>query len=88
MAVAEVTEGFVGAEINAIVPDALYAAYQEDERAITTEDLKLAASKVAPLSRMASEKINALREWAKGRTRRASALEVVAAGNMVRTLDL
>lgn len=86
-AVASATDGFVGAEIAAIVPDALYAAFADGKRPITTEDLVLAATRVVPLSKTASEKISQLREWAKGRARPASAVEKPAEG-AVRSLDL
>ncbi len=86
-AVASATDGFVGAEIAALVPDALFEAFADGKRAITTEDLTKAAAKVVPLSKTASEKISTLREWAKGRARPASAQEKAADGQ-VRSLDL
>lgn len=86
-AIASVTDGFVGAEIAALVPDALYIAFSDGKRAITTEDLKLVASRVVPLSKTASEKITSLRDWANGRARPASAIEKAADG-AVRSLDL
>jgi hypothetical protein len=86
-AVASATDGFVGAEIAALVPDALFEAFADGKRAITTQDLTKAATKVVPLSKTASEKISTLREWAKGRARPASAVERVADG-AVRSLDL
>lgn len=86
--IAEATDGFVGAEIASLVPTAMRAAFIDGKREITTEDLKLAASKVVPLAKTASEKITALREWAKGRARPASAPEAVAATSAVRSLDL
>jgi len=85
--VASVTDGFVGAEIASLVPDALFEAFADGERALTTEDLVRAAGKVVPLSKTASEKITTLREWAKGRCRMASTPEVASTSN-VRTLDL
>ncbi len=78
-AVAEATEGFTGSEIDAIVPDALFAAFDDGERVITTDDLVTAARLVVPLSKTASEKIEALRSWAKGKARPASTPEVVTA---------
>lgn len=71
-AVAKATQGFTGAEIAALVPDAMFAAFADGERAITTQDLLAAAKTVVPLSETASEKINELRKWAKGRARFAS----------------
>ena len=82
-------EGFTGAEIAAIVPDALFVAFADGERAVTTADLVSAASTVSPLARTAAEKIGQLREWAKGRARRASSPEEQAQGsNGGRNLDI
>lgn len=71
-AVSEATAGFTGAEIAALVPDALYVAFDEGCRALTTADLVAAARTVTPLAQTAAEKITTLREWAKGRARMAS----------------
>ncbi|HEY8926188.1 MAG TPA: AAA family ATPase [Polyangia bacterium] len=74
-AVADFTEGMTGAEIAALVPDALFAAFEDDQRAVTTDDLRRAAATVVPLAKTASERLSALREWAKGRARYASTPE-------------
>lgn len=84
--VATATAGFTGAEIAAIVPDALFAAFGLD-RDVETDDLLAAAATVAPLSKTAAEKIEALRNWAKGRARPASRPEAATSG-ATRTLDL
>ena len=84
------TEGFTGAEIAAIVPDALFAAFEDNERDLTAEDLEAAAETVVPLSKTAAEKITALREWAKTRARPASKPEdesVIMAGLGGRVID-
>lgn len=85
--VARFTEGFTGAEIAAIVPDALFVAFAEGERHITTADLEATASTVVPLAKTARERIDALREWAKGRARYASTPETTTS-DATRTLDL
>lgn len=89
-AVAEATEGFTGAEIAAIVPDALFTAFADDGREVKEKDLLKAAKAVVPLSKTAGEKIEALRKWAKGRARPASNAEEAqtegAAGR--RTIDV
>lgn len=74
--VAAACDGFTGAEIAALVPDAMYAAYADNARQITTSDLCDAARRVVPLSKTASEKIADLRQWAKTRARNASAQEM------------
>ena len=70
--VATKTMGFSGAELAALVPDAMFAAFADGEREITTDDLLEVAGQTVPLSTTSNEKINKLREWAKGRARPAS----------------
>lgn len=87
--VAKKCEGFSGAEIAALVPDAMYAGFADGKRPITTEDLRGAAETVTPLSKTASAKIERLRNWAKGKARLASAPaeETLDFGNLVQ-LDI
>ena len=89
-AVADRTDEFTGAEIAALVPDALFAAFSEDAREVTTGDLVDAADAVVPLARTASEKISRLREFWTGRARPATAPVVrkTAATTGGRALDL
>jgi MoxR-like ATPase len=90
-AVASACEAFTGSEIAAIVPDALFAAFADSERALTTADLQAAARTVVPLSSTAAEKIGKLRDWAKGRARPATtpdAAGLSAALPVGRSLDL
>ena len=87
-AVAKVTESFTGSEIAAIVPDAMFAAFADGEREITTQDLIDASKSVVPLSVTAAEKIASLRNWAAGRARPASAPEAVTVKRNVVALDL
>jgi ATP-dependent 26S proteasome regulatory subunit len=70
-ALADATEGFSGAEIEQIVVGALYSAFDEG-RELHQKDLIAEAKAVVPLSRMMSEEIAELREWASDRTRPAS----------------
>lgn len=69
---AEAANGFTGAEIAATIPEALFTAFADGAREPTTADLLDAARDVVPLSKIASEKIKALREWAQGRARSAA----------------
>lgn len=87
-AVAQATEGFTGSEIAAIVPDALFTAFNDGAREITTKDLIDAAASVVPLSVTASDKIDLLRKWAATRARPASAPEAAGKVRKVRALDL
>ncbi len=70
-AIAGVTQDYSGAELEAIVKSALYDAFDEN-RDITTEHILKAAEETIPLARTAEDKIKALRDWAKTRTRNAS----------------
>jgi hypothetical protein len=85
--VVKCTENFTGSEIAAIVPDALFTAFTDGERALTDVDLRHAAKSVVPLSKTAADKLDALRDWAKGRARPASRPEATAAAGS-RALDL
>jgi len=86
--VAEATQDFVGAEIAALVPEAMYAAFADGARPINDADLLAAAAVTVPLARTAAEKIDKLRQWAKGRARPASAATAAAAPSKARTLDI
>ena len=81
------TEGFTGAEIAALVPDAMFRAFADGARKITTEDLATCAGATVPLAKT-SDKVGKLREWAKGRTRPASAPEGESANQGRGGLDL
>lgn len=72
MSIANATDGFTGSEIAALIPDAMFTAFADGGREITTADILAAARTVAPLSRMADGKIDKLRAWANGRARPAS----------------
>lgn len=84
---ASFTDGFTGAEIAACVPDALFTAFADGARQLSTDDLKAAAATVVPLAKTASQRLNELREWAKGRARPASTPESTTVTN-ARSLDL
>ncbi len=87
--IAAATDGFTGAEIAAIVPDALFEAFNDGGREPGIEDLIAAAKTVVPLSKTASEKIGKLRDWAKGRARMAtSELTETKGPARVRSVDL
>ena len=71
-AVADRTEGFVGAELAQVVHDALLSAFDAG-RELTTPDLVAAAGRVVPLSVAQRERVGALRSWlAEGRAQPAS----------------
>lgn len=65
------TDGFSGAELEQSVVGALLFAFAE-QRELEQRDLIRATSEMVSLSRTARESIDALRKWARGRTRPAS----------------
>jgi ATP-dependent 26S proteasome regulatory subunit len=71
-------EGYSGAEIDAAVQTALYAAYSE-KRALNTQALLDALAHTIPLSTTRAEEIAAQREWARTRAVPASAGEATSA---------
>ncbi len=89
-AVAAACEGFTGAEIAALVPDALFMAFADNEREIGSADLIAAARTVVPLSKTAAETFQKRREWAAGRMQPATSktLDEQSAPSGVRALDL
>jgi len=70
--VASACQQFTGSEIASMVPEAMFTAFSDGEREVTTDDLLKIAKSVVPLSKTAAEKIAQMREWAKGRARPAS----------------
>ena len=63
---AERSKGFTGAEINAVVRSALYKAFEANQD-LRTEHLLAALEEVQPISRTMPEKIEEIREWARGK---------------------
>jgi ATPase family associated with various cellular activities (AAA) len=79
---------FTGSEIAALVPEALFAAFSQDARAIVTEDLLQAARNVTPLAKTSAEKINKLRQWSNGRARYATGTTTGDSSPSRRVLDI
>ncbi len=72
-AVAKATEGFVGAELEAMVNEAMFAPFLDGERQLETEDLLKAAGAMVPLAQSHRERIEALRQLVtSGQARNAS----------------
>ncbi len=69
---AAATEGYSGAEIEQIIYDAMFNAFDDNQREFTEEDIINSVSEIIPISRLMSEKIGALRQWAAHRTRKAN----------------
>jgi SpoVK/Ycf46/Vps4 family AAA+-type ATPase len=87
-ALAGETQDFTGAELAALVPDALYAAFADGARALHPTDLLRSAQRTVPLAKTSAERIEALRRWSKGRARNASTQEKRAETTGARTVDL
>lgn len=60
---ADLTEGFIGAEIEQVVVDGLFEAFSED-RSVTFEDFEKACKQMVPLSVTQAEQIQQIRQWA------------------------
>jgi len=71
------SEGYVGAEIEQTIIDAMYRAFNENMRNVTTDDILLCLRTQVPLSVSQRETVAALRAWlAEGRAQSASRLPV------------
>ncbi len=65
------TNGFTGAEIEAVITESLFSAFDEKVEVENRHVLE-SVSATVPLSRTMAAQIEALRTWSNGRTRRAS----------------
>jgi len=72
--VVKATKEFTGSEIENVIEEALFNAFDEG-RDITEDDLVAAAESTTPLAVTAREKIEAIRSWAQSRARFASSQE-------------
>ncbi len=83
------SEGYVGAEIEQAIIDAMYVGYNDNGREFTTEDILGAIERQVPLSVSQREAINALRQWLReGRAQSASFQEVREAEDQFVRLEL
>ncbi len=76
---ADITDGFIGAEIEQVVISALFDAYAES-RAIQWTDFSRAVRSTVPLSVTQKERIEQIRHWANERAVSASVAEAGAKG--------
>lgn len=67
----EASEGFTGSEIEQAFIDALYLSFSLGEEP-TDKTILEALESTVPLGKLMGDQINALRKWAKGRTRSAT----------------
>jgi ATP-dependent 26S proteasome regulatory subunit len=89
-AIAKATDACTGAEIASLIPEAMYIAYPDGAREITTQDVLTVADRGrdSRLSETAKDKIQNLRDWAKGKARNASAVAVDPIAAAIRKLDI
>ena len=73
---------------NALVAEGMFTAFNDGARDVETDDLLKAAEETEPLSKTAADKVAKLRDWSKGKARRASADEQRTEERKVRALDL
>jgi SpoVK/Ycf46/Vps4 family AAA+-type ATPase len=77
---ASLSEGYVGAEVEQAVIDAMYRAFNDASkpgREFTTEDIAQCLGKLVPMSRSQKEIVDSLRQWlSEGRAQSASFKEV------------
>jgi hypothetical protein len=80
--IADLSDGWTGAEIEALVR----SAARRTRRQITTEVLIECARDIRPISRVRAKEIESLREWARGALRPANTPEVTVAAAPTRRL--
>ena len=73
----ETSEGFTGAEIEAAINEAMYAAF-DSEKDLNDFDLQHAFDNTNPLSKTMKEKIDKIRAWCERRTRPANSTVTAA----------
>lgn len=73
---AQASDKFTGAEIESCVGDALFSAFDDGHREMTTQDILNAIGTCVPLAKTMNVQIATLRDWAQGRCLFASEPEV------------
>ena len=81
--VVKATKDFTGSEIENVIEEAMFNAFDEG-RDITEDDLVAAADSTTPLAVTAREKIEAIRTWASSRARFASSQEIKSTATKTR----
>ena len=69
---AKLSQSFTGAEIEAAIISAMYEAFDDNARPVTTEDITKALRETVPIAVTMREKIGVLRAWAETRARNAN----------------
>lgn len=79
---AHASDGFVGAEIEAVIDDSMITAFANGGREFTIEDIFNSIKETIPQSVSQAEKITAMREWIITRTRPVSSGTIQAANKV------
>ena len=66
------SEGFSGAEIEEVISEAMFIAFDNGQKDVSNSNLLECIAKTCPLSKTMFETISNLRKWAKERARFAS----------------
>jgi ATP-dependent 26S proteasome regulatory subunit len=85
-ALAEATKDFTGSEIEAVVDDGMFRAFDVGSADVSTADMVAAAAETMPLAKTAKDQIEAIRKWGETRARPASARPSTGPGNSARKL--
>jgi SpoVK/Ycf46/Vps4 family AAA+-type ATPase len=86
---AQESTGYVGAELEQAIIDAMYIGFNDGRREFTTNDISFALKRQVPLSISQKETIEALRNWLQeGRAQSASFQEVKEAQQQFVPLQL
>jgi SpoVK/Ycf46/Vps4 family AAA+-type ATPase len=70
--IADLTPKFTGAELEAILIDAMYDAFDDGSRAVSVGDVLAQVRRTKPLAVTSKQRIESLRGWAEGKCRWAS----------------
>jgi AAA+ superfamily predicted ATPase len=79
---ARATDGLTGSEIEQLFIDSLHEAFSRRSEP-TDLSIALLLNDLVPLSKLMNEQIDALRKWARGRARRATAHEAERSGRKI-----
>ncbi len=86
-ALSDAMQDFSGSEIEQVIISGLYDAFDQEQE-LTTEHLLQAAFETVPLARTMKEEIEAMREWARVRARKASSVSAERKQVEDRKIDL
>jgi SpoVK/Ycf46/Vps4 family AAA+-type ATPase len=78
--IAEHTVDYVGAELEAIVKDALIASFHKKEKTLTADEVIRQAKGLVPLSKAFADKVKAMETWARNNAKPASNYNTVSEG--------